>query len=200
LGVVFYDIDTVPYLVASLPACLMYDEAQSDERKRDRQELEKLLIIQMPIRNDGEPVFDLDETVSIHQGIAAMLSNADYINVLTTFGETKFEDAQSATQASRDKLAQYKRATYDAIGSSATLFNAEGNTSLEYSVNRDTSVMLQFAEKYANWLTYQLNRRYGNGQLTFDVEILPTTIYNREKMAGLYLRGAQYGYSKMYAG
>ena len=200
LGVVFYDIDTVPYLIASLPSCLMYDEAQDDERKRDRQELEKLLIVQMPISNDGEPVFDLDETVSIHRGIAQMLSHADYINVLTTFGETKFEDAQDSTQASRDKLKQYKRATYDAIGSSATLFNAEGNTSLEYSVNRDTSVMLQFAEKYANWLTYQLNRRYGNGQLSFDVEILPTTVYNREKMANLYMRGAQYGYSKMYAG
>lgn len=200
LGVVFYDIDMVPYLIASLPACLMYDEAQEDERKRDRQELEKLLIIQMPIANNGEPVFDLDETVSIHQGVANMLSNADYINVLTTFGDTKFEDAQDATQASRDKLKQYKRATYDAIGSSATLFNAEGNVSLEYSVNRDTSVMLQFADKYANWLSYQLNRRYGTAHLVFDVEILPTTIYNQEKMAGLYLRGAQYGYSKMYAG
>lgn len=200
LGVVFYDLDMVPYLVASLPSTLMYDEAQDDERKRDRQELEKLLITQMPIANNGEPVFDLDETVAIHEGMARMLSDAKYINLLTTFGEVKFEDAQDSTQASRDKLKQYKRATYDAIGSSATLFNAEGNTSLEYSVNRDTSVMLQFAEKYANWLTYQINRRYGTGSLTFDVEILPTTIYNREKMAGLYLRGAQYGYSKMYAG
>lgn len=107
-----------------------------------------------------------------------MLSDADYINVLTTFGDTKFEEAQDATQASRDKLKQYKRATYDAIGSSATLFNAEGNVSLEYSVNRDTSVMLQFADKYANWLSYQLNRRYGTAHLVFDVEILPTTIYN----------------------
>lgn len=200
LGVVFYDIDAVPYLIASLPSCLMYDEAQIDERKRDKQELEKLLIIQMPIRPDGEPVFDLDETVSIHQGVSRMLSNADYVNVLTTFGETKFEDAQDSTQASRDKLMQYKRATYDAIGSSATLFNSDGNTSLEYSVNRDTSVMLQFAKKYARWLTYQINRRYGNAQLEFDVEILPTTVYNREKMANLYVRGAQYGYSKMYAG
>lgn len=200
LGVVFYDLDMIPYLVASLPSTLMYDEAQDDERRRDRQELEKLLITQMPIANNGEPVFDLDETVAIHEGMTRMLSDAKYINVLTTFGEVKFEDAQDATQASRDKLKQYKRATYDAIGSSATLFNAEGNTSLEYSVNRDTSVMLQFAEKYANWMTYQLNRRYGTGQLTFDVEILPTTIYNRDKMASLYLRGAQYGYSKMYAG
>ena len=200
LGVVFSDIDQIPYLIASLPTSLMYDEAQDDERKRDKQELEKLLIIQMPIGTNGEPVFDLDETVALHQGVADMLSDADYVNVLTTFGEAKLEDAQDSTQASRDKLAQYKRAVYDVIGSSSLLFNAEGNIALEYSVNRDTSVMLQFAEKYANWLTYQVNRRFAGQGVTFDIEILPTTIYNREKMANLYLNGAQYGYSKFYAG
>lgn len=199
-GVVFYTTDMIPYLIASLPTCLMYDEAQDDERKRDRQELEKLLIIEMPIKNDGEPVFDLDETVSIHEGVSAMLSTADYINVLTTFGSSRLEDAQDATQASRDKLAQYKRAAYDAIGTSSALFNAEGNVALEYSVNRDTANMLKFAERYAGWLTFQINRRHANSKIAFDVEILPLTIYNRKEMAGLYLQGAQFGYSKMYAG
>lgn len=200
LGVVFYDLDKTPYLISSIPACVMYDEAQMDERRRDKQEMEKLLILQMPISTStNEPIFDLDETVAIHEGVARMLSNADYINVLTTFGEAKFEDALDATQASRDKLKQYKRAAYDAIGSSGSLFNAEGNIALEYSVNRDISVMLQFTNKYVRWLSYQINKRYGNTQLSFNVEILPTTIYNKQKMAALYLNGAQYGFSKMYA-
>lgn len=200
LGMVFYNTNLIPFLIASLPTCLMYEESQDDERKRDQQELEKLLITQMPIRNDGEPVFDLDETGAIHEGMVNMLSDADYANVLTTFGETKFVDAQTASQASRDKLVQYKRAAYDAIGSSALLFNAEGNISLERSIERDTSNMLDFAEQFAHWITFQLNKRFGGSRISFDLEILPLTVYNRQEMAGLYLKGAQFGFSKMYAG
>lgn len=199
MGIVFSDTTGLPYLIASLPSCLIYDEAQDDERQRDQQELEKLLILEMPIGENDEPVFDLDETAAIHEGVASMLAGAKYVNVLTTFGTAKLESAQDNTQASRDKLSQYKRATYDSVGSSAILFNADGSASLEYSIDRDTACMLQFAKKFALWLTYQLNRRVSSSNIFFDIEILPTTIYNRKQLADLFLGGAQFGYSKMYA-
>jgi len=46
----------------------------------------------MPIDNNGELVFELDEVQDIHAGVASMLQDLDTVDVLTTFGETSLEN------------------------------------------------------------------------------------------------------------
>jgi len=67
-------------------------DAIGREEKRDENELYKLLIQRMPIDNDGELVFELDEVADIHAGVARMLQDLDTVDVLTTFGETSLEN------------------------------------------------------------------------------------------------------------
>jgi len=53
---------------------------------------------------------------------------------------------------------------------------------------------------YETWLKFHLNDKFARTGLTFDFEIIPTTVFNRKDLQGIYFSGAQYGYSKMFAG
>ena len=53
---------------------------------------------------------------------------------------------------------------------------------------------------YETWIKFHLNNRFARKGLTFDFQILPITVFNRTEMQQSYFKGAQYGYSKMFAG
>lgn len=202
IGVVFYFNDFTPYFISSIPAVLRAENAQTREEEKDQQELELLLINRMPINTkENQPVFSLQQTAVIHKGLADMLADNKFIDVLTTFGDTSLEKVQDhAGEANRDNIGKFSNAAYAALGVSNSLFNAEGNTALKYSVDKDTSLMFAFAITYSKWLSFQVNRLFGNDKIAFCVQFLPLTIHNRKEMVDTYLRGAQSGYSKFYAG
>jgi len=60
--------------------------------------------------------------------------------------------------------------------------------------------MMGYLNVYETWIKYHINYRFARTTLSFDFEILPTTVFNREELQSTYFRGAQYGYSKMLAG
>ena len=106
VGVVFHFGDFVPYFVNAIPELLRLDEAQDREGDREAEELQKLLINKMPISSKtGEMIFEPDEAAVMHKGLVDMLSNNKYIDVLTTYGETSLEQAQTTTsQAQNNSL------------------------------------------------------------------------------------------------
>lgn len=201
LGAAFYFHDFVPFFIAALPSLVRYEESQDREADRDEEDLQKILVNQMPIGKDDEPIFSLEETAVIHSGITGMLKNNRYLDVLTSFGEIHMEQAQNGrTSATQDNTAKFSKAIFDEIGTSSELFNATGNTALRVSIEKDTSFMVSVTSSIMEWVTYQLNYRLGDNKMNFDVHILPITIHNKKEMASLYLNGAMYGYSKFYAG
>lgn len=178
------------------------DDAVDREAKRDENELYKLLIQKMPIDNKGELVFQLDEVADIHASVADMLAENDTIDVLTTFGDTTLESVQDSSAASQsaDRIEKYKNNTYDSLGRSYLLFNSDGSNSLSYSIQKDEALINSINNIYAQWLKYQINKRFATANCKFDFTILPTTIFNQKEIQSQYFQAAQYGYSKMYAG
>ena len=177
-------------------------DAVGREEKRDENELYKLLIQQMPIDKDGELVFQLEETADIHESVAEMLKDMDTVDVLTTFGDTSLESLQDTTAASQsaDRLEKYRKNAWDALGRGNILFNPDGSSALAYMIKKDESLMIGFLNAYETWIKFHLNDKFARKGLRFDFEILPTTVFNREDLQSAYFRGAQYGYSKMFAG
>lgn len=201
-GLSFYYGDKTPVLVASIPAIRQMDEAVEREAKRDEDELGKLLIQEMPIDSKGELVFSLDEIADLHASVADMLQDMDTIDVLTTPGKAKLESVQatSAATQSSDRLNKYKDNAYNEVGIASLLFNPDGSSSLAYAVKKEESFVLSLNNIYEAWIRFQINKRFSFAGVEFDFEILPTTIFNRKEIQEQYFRGAQYGYSKMYAG
>ena len=201
-GISFSYGDKTPILIASIPSIYKMDEAVDREAKRDEDELSKLLIQKMPIDNKGELVFTLDEVADIHESVAQMLKDRDTIDVLTTFGETSLESVQDSTAASQssDRITKYKDNAYDELGIASLLFNPDGSTSLAYAVKKEEATIINLNNIYANWIRFQVNKRFASASVKYDFTILPTTIFNRKEVQESYFKGAQYGYSKMYAG
>lgn len=194
--------DQTPLLIAALPQLRKLKDAIGREEKRDENELYKLLIQRMPIDSNGELVFELDEVQDIHAGTAAMLQDLDTVDVLTTFGETTLENLQdsSAATQSADRINKYTDNAWNALGRGRILFNAENSSTLAYSIKKDESLMKQFLNQYNTWIKYEINSKFGRTGLTYDFEILPTTMFNIKDYQSMYFQGAQYGYSKMRAG
>lgn len=201
-GIAFSYGDRTPLLVSAIPELQKLEEATQRESKRDENELYKLLIQKMPIDNKGELVFQLDEVADIHASVAEMIGDIDTLDVLTTFGDTSLESIQDSTAASQsaDRIEKYKTNAYDALGRSAILFNADGSASLAYSIKKDEALMKSITDIYANWLKFQINFHFATSTCRFDFVILPTTNFNYKDVQSQYFSGAQYGYSKMYAG
>lgn len=194
--------DQTPLLIASLPELKKLDDAIKREETRDSNELRKLLIQRMPIDRDGELVFQLEEVADIHASVAEMLADEESVDVLTTFGETNLESLQetSAATQSTDRINKYKSNAYGALGRGEILFNPDGSSSLAYAIKKDETIMAAYLNTYEAWIKYHLNNRFGRTGLTFDFSILPITVFNRTDLQSAYFRGAQYGYSKMFAG
>ena len=194
--------DQTPLLIAALPDLRKKKDAIGREEKRDENELYKLLIQRMPIDSNGELVFELDEVADIHAGTAEMLQDLDTVDVLTTFGEATLENLQdsSAATQSADRINKYTDNAWNALGRGKILFNAENSSTLAYSLKKDESLMKEYLSQYNTWVKYQINEKFGRTGLTYDFEILPTTMFNIKDYQSMYFQGAQYGYSKMRAG
>lgn len=194
--------DQTPLLIAAIPQLRKLKDAVGREEKRDENELYKLLIQRMPIDNNGELVFELEEVEDIHAGVAEMLKDLDTVDVLTTFGETTLENLQDSSAASQsaDRIDKYAKNAWNALGRGSILFNAENSSTLAYSIKKDESLMKGYLNVYSTWIRFQINHRFSRTGLQFGFEILPTTMFNIKDYQSMYFQGAQYGYSKMRAG
>ena len=202
-GICFtFSNDSMPLLIASIPELKKLQDAVGREEKRDENELYKLLIQRMPIDKDGELIFELEEVADIHASVAAMLKDLDTVDVLTTFGETSLESLQESTAASQtnDRIAKYRTNVWEALGRGSILFNPDGSSSLAYAIKKDEALMIRYLNVYETWIKFHINDRFARKDVTFDFEILPLTVFNRQDLQQSYFRGAQYGYSKMFAG
>jgi hypothetical protein len=198
----FFPNNLTPALLGSIPELKKLDDATKREEKRENNELYKLLINKMPIDKDGELVFQLDEVADFHASIADMLKDIDTVDVLTTFGETDLESLQDSSAASQtaDRLAKYRANAWNAMGRGEILFNATNSSSLAYSIKKDETIMKEYLNIFESWLKLVINLFFEKTNLSFDFKFLPTTRFNLTDYQQSYFRGAQYGYSKMFAG
>lgn len=201
LGIAFYFVDTKPYFASTIKAVEELNDYKGLEKSLDEQDLKKILLQKIPMNKDtGELLFTLDEALELHKATLTMMKNNADVDVLTSFADTEMLDIQDSAQANRDNLEKMERSTYNEAGVSKNLFDTDSSMALEYSLTNDMSLALNIAKIFESFLNYQINKNFANKNVFFEVTILPITHYNREKMFDLYLKGAQYGYSKLLAG
>lgn len=186
--------DERPFFASILPAILDFGDYRKMEKEKDMQELKSLLIQKLPIE-DGELVFDPDEAEEIHRGSVNMLKKNQNTDVLTTFADVKLEEMESNKSVVANNLEKIETSIYSEAGVSKELFAADGNVALTKSITNDTALMMHLAEQIANWLTYNIQGRFGTKDCSFKVTILPISYYNEQDMRKESLSLAQSGYS-----
>jgi hypothetical protein len=162
-----------------------------------QQQLLKIIIQKMPIDKNGDLVFDVDEAQQLHNNAVNMLSKAIGIDVLTTFADVEvanMTDRQTSTTS--DDLEKVERGIYNEAGVSQMQFNTDGNMALEKSILNDEASMWNLIQQFEVFLNY-LVESFNSKKISYQVQILPTTIYNYKDLAKQYKEHTQLGNSKM---
>lgn len=194
----FYNGD-IPLFANAIPSIIDLDAAQELDRRKQMQQLLKILIQKLPLDKNGDLIFDVDEAADIHANAVEMLERAIGVDVLTTFADIEVEDlADKNTTATTDDLAKMERTVYNALGLSRNLFNTDGNLSLEKSILNDEGMIrplvLQF-EAFFNTVAMALSTK--KKKYVFKFYMLETTQYNYKELSKVYKEQVQVGYSKM---
>lgn len=189
----------IPLFVNAIPQILDLDAAQDLDRRKQMQQLLKILIQKLPLDKNGDLIFDIDEARDIHNNAIEMLQRAIGVDVLTTFADISVEDmSDSNTTATSDDLERVERTVYNSLGISQNLFNTDGNLSLEKSILNDESslrnLILQF-EVFFNRMIEKKNPH--KKKYDFKLRMLETTQYNYKEIAKMYKEHTQLGASKM---
>lgn len=189
-----------PLLVNAIPSIIDLDAAQDLDRRKQMQQLLKIVIQKLPLDKNGDLIFDIDEATDIHNNAVNMLKRAIGVDVMTTFADVESIDmSDSATVNSTDGLQRVERAVYNSLGISQNLFNTEGSTALEKSVLNDESsvrtLLLQF-HVFFDRITQERNSK-NKKKYNFRLYMLETTQYNYKEMSKLYKEQMQIGFSKM---
>jgi hypothetical protein len=130
----------VPMFVNAIPSLLDLDAAQDLDRRKQMQQLLKILIQKLPRDKNGDLIFDVDEAKDLHNNAVAMLSRAIGVDVLTTFAEVdSINLSDKTTSTTTDDLAKVEREVFNSLGISQNLFNTDGNLSLKQSILNDES-------------------------------------------------------------
>ena len=139
----------LPYFANVIPLILDLDAAQDLDRRKQMQQLLKVIIQKLPLDKNGDLIFDVDEARDIHNNAVAMLQRAIGVDVLTTFADVESIDmSDKNTTTTKDDLAKVERSLYNATGISKNIFNTDGNMALEKSMvynaksNPNSSILL----------------------------------------------------------
>ena len=191
----------LPFFLATIPAISRLRDYEKADLDSVQNELSKLVINQIPLDKENELAFELPEIEAVHRGIVEMLSDNPHIDVITTFCDTDVASLGSTVDNVRNDLGTITHLVYNEAGVSKQLFDNDSAISIQYSVQNDLSLVLALLRPVQRWLTYITNYKFGkNNEYFYKINLLPISHYNRKEMSDLFLKGAQYGYSKFYAG
>ena len=194
-----FTADDMPYFVNAIPALLDLDAAQDLDRRKQMQQLLKILIQKLPMDKNGDLIFDNDEARDIHNNAVQMLSRAIGVDVLTTFADIQVEDmADSNTTTKTDDLEKVERSVFNSFGLSRNLFNTDGNLALDKSILNDESSLRNLLLQFNIFFNDIAQKRSKNKKkYNFKLYMLETTQYNYKELAKMYKEQVTLGYSKM---
>ena len=189
----------IPTFINIIPYLLDLDAAQDLDRRKQMQQLLKIIIQKLPLDKNGDLIFDVDEARDIHNNAVAMLQRAIGVDVLTTFADVESIDmSDKNTTTTRDDLAKVERTVYNAAGISKNVFNTEGNLALEKSILEDESTIRNLLFQFVVFFDKIIQDKNTNRKkYAFRFYMLETTQYNYQNLSKLYKEQAQMGHSKI---
>lgn len=189
----------MPMFINAIPSILDLDAAQDLDRRKQMQQLLKVVIQKLPLDKNGDLIFDVEEARDIHNNAVEMLSHAIGVDVLTTFADVEVEDiADSNTTTTQDDLEKVERSVYNAFGISRNLFNTDSNLSLEKSILDDESTMRSLLLQFHIFFDTIVQELSSNKKkYNYNFYMLETTQYNYKDLSKMYKEQVQMGYSKM---
>jgi hypothetical protein len=196
-GIHFTLYEDKPFFAPAIPSIVDSKAYVELEKARDSQQLRSLVIQEIDHTSNGDLVIEPEESVELHKGLTKITKANDNIDGITTYGKIKVERLLEESAAQKDNIEKISKVMYMESGVSRQLFAAEGNSSVERSIQNDISTIYPLAEQYAIWLKVCLNSHFADKNVKFSAVILPVGQYNYKDYMTQAMSSAQYGYSSL---
>lgn len=194
-GIHFTLVEERPFFSSVIPSIIHFSNYIDMEEQKDLQQLHVLLSQELDHTSDGELIFEPEEAIEFHKGLTEITKKNEFLDGITTYGKLKAVRILDDDAASTDNLEKVSKILYTESGVSKQIFSADGNNSLERSIQNDIAMMMSLACKFSIWLQNLINSKISDKFITFGVEILPVGQYNVKDYQSQALNAAQYGYS-----
>ena len=188
-------LDGNPLFLDIIPAAINYEEAVETEKKRDLEEIKKIIVQKIPHLNTGELLFEPDEAESIHKGSVQMMKSNENVNVLTTYADVDAIVSKTSSDAVSDNLEKSRNNIFFEAGISKEIICSSSNLTIAYSIRNEIALMMTFANKISNFVTELINGFFGKKNITFSYKILPISYQNEKDYTDEALKMANTGYS-----
>ena len=195
MGVCFPMMDSRPFFVGVIPSIIQYEESVEIEQEREKEEIKKVLVQEIPHLSDGRLLFEPDEAEEMHRGAVGMVRNNKNTTVLTTYAKVDSITSKTASEKTSTALENMQQNIYSQAGVSSEIFAATGGNTTETSIKFDTAVMMHLANKFAKFITNVVNDNFANSNISFKYTILPVTYQNESKYIDANYKLANSGYS-----
>ena len=195
MGVCFPMMDSRPFFIGVIPSIIQYEESVEIEQEREKEEIKKVLVQEIPHLSDGRLLFEPDEAEEMHRGAVGMVRNNKNTTVLTTYAKVDSITSKTASEKTSTALENMQQNIYSQAGVSGEIFAATGGNTTETSIKFDTAVMMHLANKFAKFVTNVVNENFANSNISFKYTILPVTYQNESKYIDANYKLANSGYS-----
>lgn len=196
-GIHFTLYEDKPFFAPAIPSIVDSKAYVELEKARDAQQLRSLVIQEIDHTSNGDLVLEPEESAELHKGLTKITKANDNVDGITTYGKIKVERLLEESAAQKDNLEKISKVMYSESGVSRQLFAAEGNSSVERSIQNDISTIYPLAEQFALWLKVCLNHHFADKNIKFSTTILPVGQYNYKDYMTQAMSCAQYGYSSL---
>ena len=195
IGICMPMLNGYPIFLDIIPATIEYDQARDINKKRDLEEIRKIIVQKIPHLQDGGLLFEPDEAEVMHDGTVKMMQGNENVSVLTTYADVDGIVSKTSNDNATATIEKELSNVYSVAGVSPQLFGTDSNLSLETSINNDMALMMMFAHKVETLITYMVNFKFSNSNISFKYTMLPVTYYNENKYIDTALKMANSGYS-----
>lgn len=187
-----------PPFISALSGIIEFQNVRENELKKGTNELKKVLINEIPLDQNGTPIFDLGEIQHLTRAMRAVLKNKD-IDIMTAFGKTTLHSLQDEGKAENKRITQAFSTIYSASGVNPAIFSGLTDGAIEASREADKSFV---------WSTYKeielvLNLIVSNLLVANDLEarfqFLPITMHGEAERVKIYRESASFGIGKLDA-
>ena len=189
----------MPPLTGIFTELVELDNYKKLEKVKTALDLVKIVVQRIPLDDENQPAYELEEAQSVHKNLMSMLQNNNNIDGYTTpFDVDVLNLSDNKDSSDKNSLLKAERSVFSEAGMSSGLGNAEGNVALNNSIKSDESWVWKIISLYERWINTHINRYVSDSKnYNFNFEILPITWYNKEELIDEYFKGATVGLTKL---
>lgn len=188
----------VPPFVGALDGILEHDRVRKNELEKSDNELNKIMVNEVPLNKEGYPIFEVDELRHITQTTRKIVARHKGLDIITAFGKTDLHALQEEGRTENRRIGQAYKTVYSSAGINPTIFAGEIKESIEASRNADKAYVWSFIREIQLLLNVIFNN-YHDGNLQAEIQFLPVAIFEEHEVVQSYREQATFGIGKLDA-